>query len=919
MKRNDNHQPEHHDADDAMLTAYALGELAGADAAAVEARIARDADARRTVDEIREFAGVLATDLAAEPCPSSDTERRAEVERVAEGIAGASTAARGVAKARMSRAPGLWIGLGIAAMLLVCVSAALWFASDGADDNGSWLANSPVAGEALDTEDANRLESLGYSMGDTESTTRERLKDLGYLTGERPGEAPTSESASPTVDPASLERLAKLGYAAPTAPNIEQRLRRLGYLDLDAEEADIDEITAGAPILFEDSGDGDSRYMQEVYRRAFRAPEGAQTQSNKTLMVMRTDAVTPNALGIRVSVNEVHESLPNLQDNLTVSRERIAELDWATNPTGAELFDLEQPRGYISSFDVEVADLGERRLEEPEIVPETTPSTETYDAIEENPFVRASEDSRSTFSIDVDTASYANVRRMLRSGQRPPAGSVRIEELVNYFSYDYPLPQGDAPFAAALEVAACPWAPDHRLVRVGLKGDHVAPEDRPALNLVFLLDVSGSMSDANKLPLVIESMKLLVGTLRPQDRVAIVVYAGASGLVLDSTSGAEQSTILGALDRLQAGGSTNGGDGIRLAYQVAARNFIDGGANRVILATDGDFNVGTTSESELVSLVEEKAKGGVYLTILGYGTGNLKDSLLEAISGKGNGTYGYIDSLREAQKMFVDQVSGTLVTIAKDVKIQVEFNPQEVEAFRLVGYENRKLEHQDFNDDRKDAGEIGAGHTVTALYEVIPAGGAVDMPTADALRYQKAGEPTPAARSGEMLTVNVRYKEPDTPAAAEARRNGEFDPEEPYTDINGNGSFDAGEPYLDHNGNKAWDAGDSYTDGNGNGRYDLGEPYDDRPIAPPVASSKKLSFPLFDDGASFGQATDDFKFASAVASFAMLLRDSQFKGQSNFDLIEELARDGLGDDRFGYRSEFVELVERARAVMGEKR
>lgn len=964
MKPNDNHQPHDHDADDAMLTAYALGELEGTDAAAVEARIARDADARRTVDEIREFAGVLTNDLAAEPCPDTDAGRRAEVERVAAGNAAAAVPEATEASRPMG-VPGLWIGIALAATLLIAVTFAMWLPQRDPAGGESWLANGgdesvvyeiELTGQArfasggelaamgyrvddLDSgpvyteppvpvDDAVVANRLGYDVDDLDNLSpaaEERLAELGYFrlgTIYDLGDAGTKIRALGYVDDAPLEptleaQLRNLGYIEPSRSNPApaERLRRLGYVSgVEAEEAEVagSGPIVGARVQYEDAVDGDS------FRRVYRVEAKGQQPATERLMVMRNETPSADPMRLRDSINTLEENLGQLQGNLAVSEERIAKLGRAAELDYAERSRLEQLGYFIGPVGerVEAQDFG---VDFRGLAPETTPSTESYDAIEENPFVRANDDSRSTFSIDVDTASYANVRRMLRDGRRPPAGAVRIEEMVNYFTYDYPLPTGAAPFSAALEVAACPWAPEHRLVRVGLKGDHVAPEDRPPLNLVFLLDVSGSMSDSNKLPLVIESMKLLVGTLRPQDRVAIAVYAGASGLVLDSTSGAEQSTILGALDRLNAGGSTNGGEGIRLAYEVAARNFVDGGANRVILATDGDFNVGTTNESDLVSLVEEKAKGGVYLTILGYGTGNLKDSLLEAISAKGNGTYGYIDSLREAQKMFVDQVSGTLVTIAKDVKIQVEFNPQEVEAFRLVGYENRKLEHQDFNDDRKDAGEIGAGHTVTALYEVVPAGGALDAPMADALRYQKPGEPTPEARSGEMLTVNVRYKEPDTPAAAEARRNGVFDEAEPFTDVNVNGAFDAGEPFLDENQNGAWDAGDVYTDGNGNGRYDVGEPYEDRPIAPPIVSSKKLSFPLFDDGASFGQATDDFKFAAAVASFGMLLRNSQYKGQGNFDLVEELARDGLGDDRFGYRSEFIELVERARSVLGEKR
>ena len=367
-------------------------------------------------------------------------------------------------------------------------------------------------------------------------------------------------------------------------------------------------------------------------------------------------------------------------------------------------------------------------------------NTETYDEIVENEFLLAQSNPLSTFSIDVDTAAYANVRRFLTHGQKPPPGAVRIEELVNYFSYDYPWPEGDVPFAVNAEIAGCPWAPEHRLVRFGLKGRVIEADSRPVSNLVFLLDVSGSMADENKLPLVKNAMRLLVEQLGENDRVAIVVYAGSSGLVLPSTTADQKQTILTAFDRLNAGGSTNGGEGIELAYQVAVENYINGGVNRVILCTDGDFNIGTTDRSSLVRLIEEKAASGVALTVLGFGMGNYKDATVEQLADKGNGNYAYIDTLNEARKVLVEQMTGTLITIAKDVKIQVDFNPAQVAAYRLIGYENRLLKAEDFDDDTEDAGEIGAGHTVPALYEIIPVG--VDVPesmTAPQSKYQQPG------------------------------------------------------------------------------------------------------------------------------------------------------------------------------------
>jgi Ca-activated chloride channel family protein len=395
-------------------------------------------------------------------------------------------------------------------------------------------------------------------------------------------------------------------------------------------------------------------------------------------------------------------------------------------------------------------------------------NTARYGNIEENPFLTAASNPLSTFSIDVDTASYSNVRRFIESGSLPPKDAVRIEEMINYFSYNYPQPNDNLPFSVNLDAASCPWAPAHRLVRIGLKGREMPNEKRPSSNLVFLLDVSGSMMPADRLPLVKQAMRLLVAKLSENDRVAIVVYSGASGLALPSTTGDRKEQILGALENLEAGGSTNGAQGIELAYQTAAEHFIKGGVNRVILATDGDFNIGTTSEGDLVRLIQEKAKGGVFLSVLGVGDDNLNDSMMQKLADKGNGNYAYLDSLEEARKVLVQQINSTLVTIAKDVKIQVEFNPTQVASYRLIGYEKRILHKEDFNNDKIDAGEIGAGHTVTALYEVVPAGAepnpAASVPPVDPLKYQPT---TPVVASlgkitsPEMLTVKLRYKEPE--------------------------------------------------------------------------------------------------------------------------------------------------------------
>jgi Ca-activated chloride channel family protein len=386
-------------------------------------------------------------------------------------------------------------------------------------------------------------------------------------------------------------------------------------------------------------------------------------------------------------------------------------------------------------------------------------NTEQYARIDDNPFFRTRTAPLSTFSSDVDTASYSNLRRFLREGARPPKDAVRIEEMINYFSYNYPQPAKGEPFSITTDIGPAPWQPKHMLVRIGLKAPAIDDRQVPARNLVFLLDVSGSMNAPAKLPLLKQAMGLLVETLRPQDKISIVVYAGASGVALPPTSGADKDKIRQAIFALQAGGSTNGAQGIQLAYDLADKTLIKNGINRVILCTDGDFNVGITNEGDLTRLIEKERERGVFLTVLGFGTGNIKDGTLEKLADRGNGNYGYIDSLFEARKVLVKEAGATLVTVAKDVKLQVEFNPSTVAGYRLIGYENRIMRHEDFNDDKKDAGDIGAGHSVTALYEVVPAG--VDVPSAkvDALKYQQTSAKA-AQGSGELMTVKVRYKAP---------------------------------------------------------------------------------------------------------------------------------------------------------------
>jgi Ca-activated chloride channel family protein len=465
-------------------------------------------------------------------------------------------------------------------------------------------------------------------------------------------------------------------------------------------------------------------------------------------------------------------------------------------------------------------------------------NTEAYERIDENPFRPVSVAPLSTFSVDVDRASYANVRRFLNQGTRPPKDAVRIEELVNYFPYGDATPAaGDVPLRITTELAAAPWNARHDLLRIALRAREVDMRRAPAANLVFLVDVSGSMQGPGRLPLVKQSLALLVNELREEDHVAIVVYAGAAGLALPSTPGSDKQRILAALDRLEAGGSTAGGAGIRLAYDVARQSFVRGGNNRVILCTDGDFNVGASSDGALVDLIEQRRTEGAFLTILGFGMGNYKDAKMEKLADAGNGNYGYIDDLLEARKMLVKEMGGTLVTVAKDVKLQVEFNPSRVRAYRLLGYEDRLLRDEDFANDAKDAGEIGAGHTVTALYEIVRTDVTLDVPLPEtgALRYQR-----PPAVSGspsdELLHVAMRYKDPD------------------------------------------------------------GE------------RSKLVTHPVL---ARRGSPSESMRFASAVAGFGMLLRESKHAGSLTWPQVVELARGARGGDRDGYRADFIRLAELA--------
>ncbi len=477
-----------------------------------------------------------------------------------------------------------------------------------------------------------------------------------------------------------------------------------------------------------------------------------------------------------------------------------------------------------------------------------TPNAESYQSLPENKFFSPLEKPLSTFSSDVDVAAYANMRRFIMDGQLPPQDAVRLEEMLNYFNYDYPNPEKGKSFSVNTQLGECPWAKGHQVLQIGLNTEKLEIENIPAANLVFLLDVSGSMSSADKLPLLQKSMKMMVHNLREKDNVAIVVYAGNSGLVLPSTSGNQKEKIIAALEELQAGGSTAGGAGIELAYKVAQENFKKKGINRVILATDGDFNVGISDNDQLVKLIEEKRELGVSLSVLGFGTGNLRDSKMEKLADKGNGNYAYIDNLLEAKKVLVNEMGSTLNTIAKDAKFQIEFNPNKVQAYRLLGYENRQLADEDFNDDTKDAGDIGSGHSVTVLFEIIPVGVKVGEKLlggkgVDPLKYQKSKKESKTTNSQELATLKIRHKKP--------------------------------------------------------GKI-----------------RSELDIKVID--ATMDNTNTDFDFMLSIAQLAMVLKDSEYKGESSFESLLELAKKGKGRDENGYRAEYLRIVSLAKDIYSEQ-
>lgn len=707
-------ESQHPDAtwNDPRITAYTLGELSPEEIAQFESEMASNPSLAAAVDEARALTDQLKSLFASETTPALDAERRDSI--LAQS---AAVSYNRLNDSRLNDKPWWkrrWVELAVAASLIfIVIGLSLPVV------NSPRMATLSTGERATQQAPVSDFQSpdAAVEAGDEESLRYQRPFAIEPDSSEPYSSAP--EMAGDAEDLQNVMSDHPFGEGAGGSANRSMMLEKQASTDLESLALPANAPSAAAPVMTSEGArsvasavpDSPALRSDSARRRAVASAPGGMGGGGR---------YAPKSQSAGVALDEFAHSQPDTPTSDTTDEGRGPGI------------------------------AGDR-----------------FDLITDNAFKRVSEHPLSTFSIDVDTASYSKIRSFLnRSGMLPRPDAVRIEEMINYFDYAYEIPAADSehPLVARAEVVSCPWNEGHRLARIALKGKTLESEKRPPCNLVFLLDTSGSMDAANKLPLVREGMKLLLSKLGAQDRVAIVVYAGSAGLVLESTPASEDAKIRRALTELAAGGSTNGGAGIALAYQTARDNFIKEGVNRVILCTDGDFNVGTTGTDSLVRLVEAESKGGIFLTVLGFGMGNHNDAMLEQISGKGNGTYAYIDTINEARRVLVDQTDSTLVTIAKDVKLQVEFNPARVAAYRLIGYENRILAKEDFNDDKKDAGEIGAGHTVTALYEIVPAGKETDAiaPPVDELKYQKPVTLTDAAGSQEVITIKMRYKDPDS-------------------------------------------------------------------------------------------------------------------------------------------------------------
>jgi Ca-activated chloride channel family protein len=718
--------PQPIDADDPGLTAYALGELLDNEAARYAAAVAASAELQAIVAEIQAEARILSDELCLEPTVLVSAERRAEILAQADCAASASVPRKrflGISRRAMAAAasvllvPGAWYAFHAAfpRVQLPTVFARQETASADyyfGDDVQYFPAHPGSVAELL------AYKSKREAALKNEASPQDGGRTVGGV---------SIHNQQPKGSKADNNHLAQPVVAVPTQTFSRREAEDVAALGIKRSRFSV--------------------YDSTEEKLASKSPQASVVPRPGAMPGLKIQTKSDPYLGVPFKLSEASRGSA-VSPGMTVARsDRFGLGDIPANPTPNNRGLAEIKHSKPTTFDFTDESLNGIRDESLAVglrmQPAEPTSGEAYQPIFENAFITPQEQQLSTFSIDVDTASYANLRRFLQSGQLPPPDAVRIEELVNYFAYQYPQPQDGRPFSVQTDIAACPWQPDHQLVRIGLKGKEIPKEQRLPTNLVFLVDVSGSMSSQNKLPLVRESLTTLVKQLDERDKVAIVTYAGEAGVRLPSTSVAQREVVLAAIAGLGAGGSTNGAAGINTAYDIAAQEFLEKGTNRVILCTDGDFNVGVTSDNALVQMIQTRAKGGVFLSVFGFGMGNLKDAKLEQLADKGNGQYGYIDDQQEANKVFVQELMGTLVTIAKDVKIQVDFNKDVVASYRLVGYENRVMAAEDFHDDKKDAGEIGAGHTVTALYEITPVKDFV------------------ANKETRWLTVKLRYKQPE--------------------------------------------------------------------------------------------------------------------------------------------------------------
>jgi secreted protein with Ig-like and vWFA domain len=908
--------------DDPKLTAYALGELTGDERAAVEAALRHDPRLRAAVDEIRAIAAQLEAALVDEAILPAATDRMTplgnHLSLIGHSIGGSTPTPPPRLRRRVTAAsakdprrshdgiysPRSWrrkllhfpqfyyVAGGVAAAgfaLLVVLRdpkpTSVTQAPSPLPVYREVALAPPLVREAPAVAADTTASQLDMSVRSaTDSTLKPVItlppQDLSVSgtirsTLERPAAASTAVTESgPSLDRQPSPERASLAAAGNREPDSVVRPTSTPELPSRVALRPVAHDAAIGPNLVPSAGAVPAQDPQGVGAAPDAATGGAaggdtaaalaSSTANPPARTITFQAPAPIVANSALALTSSGSLIPGSINLLPTSPITAVPGSGETVMLSAFMVAADRASGFAVLSDAQNSPRGARNFSERAHLPHPPPgakfsrNADTYAYVRDNDFLSVRHNPLSTFSIDVDTASYANVRRIIQQGSPPPRDAVRIEELLNYFPYHYAAPKGDVPFAASLEVADAPWAPTHRLVRIGLKAREVANVQRPSANLVFLLDVSSSMNQPNKLPLVKESLRLLIGKLRADDRVAIVTYAGNSGLALASTPVARSREILNALDALTPLGSANGAMGIQLAYQVAEANFAKNGVNRIILCTDGDFDVGITSEGDLLRLVERKAGSGVYLTVLGFGMGNYKDATLEKLADLGNGNHGYIDTRREAEKLLVEEISTTLVTVAKDVKVQVEFNPARVSSYRLIGYENRLLRKEDFNLDKTDAGEIGAGQSVTALYEIVPVG-IEDGTNASSVDVLKYGTPETANSRlqmpiskrdpllRELLTVKVRFKKPN--------------------------SF--------------------------------------------ISWPRSLEFPLVDATTPFAKASADFRFAAAVAQFGMILRDSPYRGTATMSDVTAWASSAAApqDDSGGYREEFIELVRKTQVMM----